>query len=155
MRSAFRHLGLILLGLALVVPTLSAQDKDKDKKDSTEHKEKLIKINDIAGKITNVDPQDKSISLQLGRKNEKIMTIDDVKVRSKNPPIAYDDKGNKKKYTAKELKELRGDAKLPGYAADFNDLKANQVVEVSLVYKKSDKTRQPYASVILIVTQPN
>jgi hypothetical protein len=83
------------------------------------------------------------------------MTIDDVKVRTKNPPVAYDDKGNKKKYTAKELKELKGDSKLPGYSAEFNDLKQNQVVEVSLVRKKSDKGKQPLAGVIMIVTQPN
>ena len=86
------------------------------------------------------------------------MTIDDVKIRTENPPVAYDDKGNKKKYTEKELRELKGDPKLrlPGYSAEFNDLKVNQVVEVSLVRKKSDKAaKEPLASVIFIVRQPN
>ncbi|HEV2950401.1 MAG TPA: hypothetical protein VGX70_23680, partial [Gemmataceae bacterium] len=73
-----------------------------------------------------------------------------------NPPVAYDDKGNKKKYTAKELKELRGDSKLEGYTAGFEDLKTNQYVKVSLVRKKTDKNaQQPLASVILIVNQAN
>jgi hypothetical protein len=144
----------MLLGVVLVVPTLLAQDKDK--KETPEQKEKLIKVGDILGKVTNIDANEKSFHLQVGKQDVKVMTIDDVKVRTKNPPVAYDDKGNKKKYTAKELKELKGDSKLPGYSAEFNDLKQNQVVEVSLVRKKNDKgSKQPLASVVLIITQPN
>src|SRR5947207_12211314 len=132
MRSALRHFGSMLLGAVLLVPALSAQDKDKDKKDAPEQKEKLIRLGDIAGKVTNIDANEKSLHLQVGRRDVKVITTDDVKVRTKNPPVAYDDKGDKKKYTAKELKELRGDdPKLPGYTAEFNDLKQNQVVEVS------------------------
>jgi hypothetical protein len=154
MGSALRHFGLMLLGVVLVVPALLAQDKDK--KETPEQKEKLIKVGDILGKVTNIDANEKSFHLQVGKQDVKVMTIDDVKIRTKNPPVAYDDKGNKKKYTAKELKELKGDSKLPGYSAEFNDLKQNQVVEVSLVRKKSDKgSKQPLAGVILIVTQPN
>jgi hypothetical protein len=144
----------MLLGVVLVVPTLLAQDKDK--KETPEQKEKLIKVGDILGKVTNIDANEKSFHLQVGKQDVKVMTIDDVKVRTKNPPVAYDDKGNKKKYTAKELKELKGDSKLPGYSAEFNDLKQNQVVEVSLVRKKNDKgSKQPLASVVLIISQPN
>ena len=152
MRLAFRHFGLMLLGVVLLAPALLAQDKDK--KDASEHKEKLIKIRDITSKITGIDATEKSIQLQ-GFK-EKLMTVDDVKIRTQEPPVAYDDKGNKKKYTAKERKELKGDdPKLPGYTAGFEDLKVNQIVQVSLVYKKSDKTMKPLASLILIVRQPN
>jgi hypothetical protein len=155
MRLAFRHFGFMLLGLVLAVSTLAAQDKDKkDAKDAPDQKEKLIQIGNIEGKITGIDAMEKSIQLQIGRRNEKVMTIDDVKVRTKNPPVAYDDKGNKKKYTAKELKELKGDSKLPGYTAGFEDLKTNQYVQVTLVRKKSDKAaKQPLASVILIANQ--
>ena len=154
MRSALRQFGLMLLGVALMVPALAAQEKDK--KEAPEQKEKLIKVGDILGKVTNIDANEKSFHLQVGKQDVKVMTIDDVKVRTKNPPVQYDDKGNKKKFTSKELKELKGDPKLPGYSAEFNDLKQNQVVEVSLVRKKSDKgSKQPLASVILIVTQPN
>jgi len=155
MRLALPHFGLMLLGIALVVPALSAQDKDKDKKDAPEQKEKVIKIGDIVGKVMNIDANEKSFHLQVGKQDVKVMTIDDVKIRNENPPVGYDDKGNKKRYTPKELKELRGDSKLPGYTAEFNDLKQNQWVKVSLVRKKSDKAMQPLASVIMIVTQPN
>src|SRR5262245_20282491 len=154
MGSALRHLGLMLLGVALMVPALAAQEKDK--KETPEQKEKLIKVGEIAGKVTNIDANEKSFHLQVGRQDVKVMTIDDVKIRTEHPPVAYDDKGNKKKYTAKELKELKGDSKLPGYSAEFNDLKQNQVVKVSLVRKKGDKdAKQPLASVVLIITQPN
>ena len=156
MGSALRHFGLMLLGVALIVPALSAQDKDKkESKESHDQKEKLIKVPDpVYGKVTHVDASDKSISLQIGKSNDKLMTIDDLKVRTQEPPVAYDEKGNKKKYTAKEKKELKGDPKLPGYTAGFEDLKVNQIVEVWLVYKKSDKTK-PLASMILIVKQPS
>ena len=103
MRSALRHFGSMLLGAVLLVPALWAQDKDKDKKDTPEQKEKLIRLGDIAGKVTNIDANEKSLHLQVGRRDVKVMTTDDVKVRTKNPPVAYDDKGDKKKYTAKAL----------------------------------------------------
>ncbi len=157
MRSALRNLGFMAIGLVLV-STLAAQDKDKkDAKDTTDSKEKMIKIGDLAGKITHIDAMEKSFQLQVNSKqNVKVMTLDDVKVRTKNPPVAYDDKGNKKKYTAKELKELKGDSKLPGYSAGFEDLKTNQYVQVSLVRKKSDKAaKDPLASVILIANPAN
>src|SRR5437867_4229048 len=51
----------------------------------------------------------------------------DAKVRIKNPPPRFDQKGNLLKYSADELKELKGDSpedkKLPGYKRDFADLK--------------------------------
>jgi hypothetical protein len=153
MGSALRHFGLMLLSVALLVPTVLAQDKDK--KGTPEQKEKLIKLYDIRGKVTNIDANEKSFHLQVGRQDVKVMSTDDVKVRTKNPPVAYDDKGNKKKYTPKELKELKGDSKLPGYSAEFSDLKQNQIVEVSLVRKKGDKEGKPLASVIVIEFQPN
>jgi len=156
MRFALRNLSFLTISLVLI-SSLMAQDKDKkDSKDSTDSKEKLIKVNEVLGKVTHVDAMEKSFQLQVGKQNVKVTTIDDVKVRTKNPPVAYDDKGNKKRYTPKELKELKGDSKLPGYNAGFEDLKNNQIVQVTLVRKKGDKNPQQYlASVILIVNQAN
>jgi hypothetical protein len=161
MRFALRQLGFLAMGLVLV-STLAAQDKDKKdasgQKDQKDQKEKLITVGELAGKITHIDAMEKSLQVQVNnRQNMKVMTVDEVKVRTKNPPVAYDDKGNKKKYTQKELQELRGsDKKLPGYTAGFEDLKTNQYVQVTLVRKKSDKnSKEPLASVILIVNQAN
>ncbi len=66
-----------------------------------------------------------------------LQTTEDVKVRLANPPEQLDEKGRPKRYTAKELKELKGpDPKLEGYQADFSNLRPDQVVTVSLVKKK-------------------
>jgi tetratricopeptide (TPR) repeat protein len=129
--------------------------QDKDKKDAPEQKDIVINSGEIVGKVTSIDANEKSFHLQVGKQDVKVMTIDDVKIRTKNPPVAYDDKGKIRKYTAKELKVLKGDSKLPGYLAEFYDLRANQIVQVSLVHKKSNKTTQPLASVILIISEPN
>jgi WD40 repeat protein len=129
--------------------------QDKDKKDAPEQKDIVINSGEIVGKVTSIDANEKSFHLQVGKQDVKVMTIDDVKIRTKNPPVAYDDKGKIRKYTAKKLKVLKGDSKLPGYLAEFYDLRANQIVQVSLVHKKSNKTTQPLASVILIISEPN
>jgi hypothetical protein len=69
--------------------------------------------------------------------NVDIAAGDDIQVRTKEPPPQFDDKGNPKRYTAKELKELKGDSKLPGYTADFDSLKPEQIIVVKLAKMKS------------------
>jgi hypothetical protein len=71
------------------------------------------------------------------KKDIELRAADEMKVRSLQPPIDYDEKGNIKKYTKKELKELKGDGSLPGYQADFDRLQPNQVVKVYLAKKKA------------------
>ncbi len=156
MRATISHLGLISIGL-IFISALVAQEKDKkDSSDQKDQKEKLINVGKIDGKITHIEAMDKAIHLQVGKQNVKVMTIDDVKIRTTNPPVQYDDKGKKKVYTAKEKKELKGDLKLPGYTAGFEDLKVNQIVEVTLVRRKTDKeAKQPLACMIVIATQAN
>jgi hypothetical protein len=81
----------------------------------------------------------------------------EAEVRRQDPPVQYDDKGQVKKYTPKELQELKGDAKLPGYQADWTDLKPGQSVKVTLVKPKGkDKDNKkgdarPQASLILVI----
>ena len=60
------------------------------------------------------------------------------------PPPAFDEKGNFKKYTAKELKELKGDSNLPGYEAGMDALKPGQTVKVYLA--KATAAKQPKAA---------
>jgi hypothetical protein len=66
----------------------------------------------------------------------KVRAADDLKVRSRRPPLDYDDKGFVKKYTRKELKQLRGPGNLPGYATDYDNLSVGQVVKVYLAKAK-------------------
>jgi hypothetical protein len=95
---------------------------------------------------------------------------DDVKVVAKNPPVAFDDKGKVKKYTAKELAELRDDPKSSAspFKADFDSLKNGQYVTVTVGWKKDSvkpkpgkekdpewlAENKPIAIKILIVAEP-
>jgi len=76
-------------------------------------------------------------------KDVEWQATDEVKVRMMNPPAQFDDKGRIKKYTRKELKELKGeDTKSPGYPGEFSDIKQDQIVQVTIV-KKKDAPRTP------------
>ncbi len=77
-------------------------------------------------------------------KDVEWQATDDVKVRMLNPPAQFDDKGRIKKYTKKELKELKGDDKKKlGYPGEFSDLKQDQIVEVTIVKKKDAPCAAP------------
>jgi hypothetical protein len=71
------------------------------------------------------------------KKDIDLRAAEDMKVRTLQPPVEYDDKGNLKKYTPKELKELRGKGNLPGYTADFDSLREGQIVKVYLAKPKA------------------
>lgn len=83
------------------------------------------------------------------RRNDEIVTRtqhvdftaeENVKVRVKDPPPEYDDKGNLKKPTKADLKKLKGpDATLPGYTAEFENVHVGQYVQVYLPKPKAAK----------------
>jgi hypothetical protein len=63
-----------------------------------------------------------------------------VKVRTMDLPDQFDEKGNIKRYTKEELKELKGkDTKLPGYESAFESLRAGQLIQVTLADHKAKK----------------
>jgi hypothetical protein len=65
--------------------------------------------------------------------NVDFQAAEDVKVRFLHLPTSYDDKGNLKKYTTEEIKELKGkDTNLRGYESSVEALKAGMLVEVKL-----------------------
>jgi hypothetical protein len=75
------------------------------------------------------------------QKQVKLDVDDAVQVRTRLLPLAFDDKGAHRKLTKDEVKELRGtDSKVPGYAADYSDLKAGQAV---IIYLGRMKTTKP------------
>jgi len=69
-------------------------------------------------------------------------TDENFKVRVKDLPEQFDEKGNIKKYTAQEKAELKGkDKNLPGYESSPDALKVGQTVLVMLrAYKKPKPT---------------
>ena len=90
---------------------------------------------------------------------------DEMKVRTKLLPVEIDDKGKPRKLTDKEKKALKGpDPKLPGYLAEFDSLKRDQMVEVYPVKTKAkpktnasatdaDKEK-PKVAMIVILSDP-
>ncbi|HWG46263.1 MAG TPA: hypothetical protein VN688_26110 [Gemmataceae bacterium] len=199
MRSLPRIVAFVLLGLVISLPTLGADDKNKKadaKKDDTAKKadvkkpdvkkdkdadtdkpkptEKWLKVAVVGGKVKGVVEAKKSLRIELtigkDKKAVEWQAIDDVKVRMLNPPPQFDDKGRIKRYTRKELRELKGEDKSPGYPAEFSDLKPEQYVQVTLVKKKGAPRvtpkrgkdadpdllgdNLPRMSLIMIVAQP-
>ncbi len=157
------------------------KDKPKDKadakdkpKDKTEGKPKdgprYVVQGSLQGKLEAVPASGKvSLSvLVLGKDWQKVELphADEIKIRTLNPPPAFDEKGRLKRYTPKELQELKGpDRRLPGYTAEAADLRPGQVVEVQLVRKvgrpKNPKDKaevaeyDPKVNLIVILSEPN
>lgn len=71
---------------------------------------------------------------------------DDMVVRTLNLPPFFDDKGNPRKPTEDELKELQQPPGLPGYKAAIGDLRAQQTVQVFTGYKKGESPKKPEGS---------
>jgi hypothetical protein len=85
-------------------------------------------------------PQDSPFKAVADKKDVDFHAADDVKVRTADLPVKFDEKGDIKKYTAAELKDLKGkDPALPGYEAKAEDLKVGQTVKVTLARRKADK----------------
>lgn len=77
-------------------------------------------------------------SAQEKTENIELVAGEEMKVRVANPPVAFDDNGKAKKYTTKELKELRGNFDY-GYPGEFDNLKVGQPVKVYVVKKAAAK----------------
>jgi hypothetical protein len=79
------------------------------------------------------------------KRDVDFQAADNVKVRLKNPPEQFDDKGNIKKYTSAELAALKGkDKSLIGYESSVEGLKPGQTVLVTLrAAKKLKSTTAP------------
>lgn len=75
----------------------------------------------------------------------EVKTSDNLKVRTMTPPIEYDIKGNLKRWTSKELAALKGSSRLPGYPAQFDAVRAGQIVHVYIAKEPPPKRTSPAA----------
>jgi len=142
----------LVLCFAVLLPT---QDNKPDRNAAADHtapKEKLIPIGTWDVKLVSADPGKRIIVVKYpyrkGTKDMELHAVDDLKVRSSNPPLEFDEKGRPRRYTYRELKELKGpDTKLPGYQADFESLKPGQDVRITLAKRKPvAKVQRPKAA---------
>ena len=82
---------------------------------------------------------------------------DATKIRSKTLLEAYDDKGSIKKYTAEELKALKGsNPNLPGYEVKIDELAPGSVVEVTLGKSSGGKNNKKddddlFATMVMVI----
>ena len=121
-------------------------------------KNPYVKLNTVSGKVGKFDEASNCLTIKVPVpyvSNNKVETkdvdvkavlTDDVKIRMLIPPMQFDEKGRPKRYTSKELSELKGeDKKSPGYPGTTDDLQPNAVVRVDLVRTKEDynKLRRP------------
>lgn len=158
-------------------PDAKKDDKEmkkegKDAKDKPEVKEKLIPVSGpIQGKLVKKPGAQPVLTLGIlvGRdrwQNQEVPVGDDVIVRLAQPPAATDEKGRFKRYTKKELDELRGpDKKLPGYTGTLDDLKEGAYVAVYLSRRSGGPKNfkgaevppeyKPHVTMIVILASPN
>jgi hypothetical protein len=154
MFQAFRVTPFLML---IALAPLAADDKspppkpaEKSKTDETAHKDdKLNSAVIMTVKIARVENSrrylavDVPYTVKTGRysvgvafKQVEMQANDDLKVRMLNPPVDFDLKGKPRKYTSKELRDMKGpDTKLPGYTAEFDDIKPGQIVKLYLPNK--------------------
>jgi len=76
---------------------------------------------------------------RMSVKDVEVRAIDAMRVRSLYPPVEYDDKGELKRWTTRELQALKGKSRLPGYPSDFESLRAGQFVQVYLAKVEAPK----------------
>ena len=156
----FLHRLVLPLGalLAFALPYLAAQDKkapDKDKKAASAAA--LVRLGEVVATLTEVQASSKQLTVQYNQKvvgkdlqlqdmpvTVEVQTADDVKVRILQLPPAFDDKGKPRRYTPKELKQLKGpDPKQPGYTGGFDSLKPGQKVQLTLARSKDALKKPP------------
>ena len=72
---------------------------------------------------------------------------ENAKVRSLILPVEFDDAGNPKKLSKKDLDERRDKSGLPGFPTEFDSIKPGQYVEIYMVKqvatKKDGKKKGP------------
>lgn len=131
--------------------TQTTKEKESENKESATSKLKepnktttnhYIRQAILTGKVTDVNDEKHCVVLEIAisPKNKVQATFivtEDAKIRTRVLPTLFDDKGNLKKPTGKELLELKGkDKTLPGYESEFGNLKRGQVLLVHQVTTK-------------------
>jgi hypothetical protein len=84
-----------------------------------------------------------SVKIETSTQNVPMQLADDVLVRTQTLPPFFDDKGNARKPTDDELKDLQQPAGFPGYKAMTSDLANGEVVTAYVGYSKGASPSKP------------
>jgi hypothetical protein len=128
-------------------------DQNKVAQNTAHYNRRIVEINGIK------NPQQRAFQFQQlqldmqrraqqaykqASKDFDLQAVDAIKVRvAQLPTILDEDTGKPKKLTKDQIKELKGDPKLPGYNAEFNQLRVDQTVTVYLAKKAKTKKDDP------------
>ena len=137
-------------------------NKNDNKKGKDNNKSPNSQIQNLQKQIAQAQAKQiqmlKSLKIATEWVEIEIPINETTKIRTKTPLEVYDDKGYIKKYTAEELKTLKGsNPNLPGYEVKIDDLNPGAVVEVTLNRspgnkdddkKKDDKV---FATMIMVI----
>jgi hypothetical protein len=94
--------------------------------------QQLHNLNQLYGQIRKKMAQQRDLYNVVAQDTE-FHAADKMVVRFLQPPVIYDDKGERKTLTQLDLQEMRGlDPGVPGYEAKLSDLQPGQVVRVTL-----------------------
>ena len=132
---------LALMASFVCLPAADAWAQKGKKKDGLSEKVDSSKLaaTKYAGVLKSSPDKDRFFDLEISVAGGKKVLVEfqlteKAKVRTTLLPDPFDDKGNPKKYTRKELDDLKGkDKTLPGYESTLGDLRAGQTVQLTLV----------------------
>lgn len=154
-------------GNIIVLPAASTKQKADPK---TAVKDKIVSAGNFVGKLVKFGEANAYLTIQVTyqvavpdfanmtvnvedrQQDYQFEPAENMKVRVLRLEAVFDAKGKVKKFTEKELKDLKGPGNLPGYAGDFDQLKLEQYVRVFLTRKKDDPN--PVIAMIVILTEP-
>jgi hypothetical protein len=159
-----RRFGAVVLVMAFVA--LPAWPQAGKKKDAPLPSDKpdgsKLAAGKYAGVLKSTPNSDRMFDVEMPAPGGKKVVVEfqmaeNAKVRTMLLPETFDSKGNPKKYTPKELAELKGkDRTLPGYESSVEGLAAGQTVTLTLAAvsktpapagKKKEDDDAPKASV--------
>lgn len=150
MRRFLRCLSFCILMLAVPASGQDTKDDKKDPKKETKpapaaRAKKLDIIDTLTVVLGDVNKDDRTVTFvtqsAYGRgvrnQTQTLPLAEDVKVRRAQPPEQTDDKGQPKKYTALELRKLKGaDPRLPGYTGDLDQVHGGESAEITLARER-------------------
>jgi hypothetical protein len=108
-----------------------------------------------------MQPQQAPFKVVMKKQDFDIQADDATAIRFLEPPLKFDEKGNPVRYSAEELKKLKGNTNLPGYPGEFEVLHPGHVVKVTVgprqpaakgkdLDKAPVESDLPYARMILV-----
>jgi hypothetical protein len=70
-------------------------------------------------------------------KRTEVKATENARVRAMSLPVEFDDQGNQKKWSKKEIEERKDKTGLPGFPSDFDALRVGQNVDIYLTKDSS------------------